>query len=564
MQLKRIMALALLAALVVSAGAMASSHREAPFVTETPKVDGTDFYMFRSYEPGREEFVTLIANYLPLQDPYGGPNYFALDPEALYRINIENDGDPEPDLIFQFRVFNTLRDIRIPVGGEMVSIPLRNAGQITSDPASDANNNILEHYTVRMTRRMGEARQHEILTNPATGDNLFAKPIDNIGNKSLPDYAAYARRFVHDVSIPGCGDGRVFVGQRKDSFVVNLGEVFDLVNIADPVGNQTVEGDDLADKNVTSFILELPIACLTEGNGDVIGAWTTAHLPTTRTLKFNPTFEQPTQTSSSFRQVSRLGMPLVNEVVIGLKDKDRFNASSPRFDLHFATYVTNPTLPELLELLFGVEAPNNFPRLDLLATFVTGIEGLNAIGFGEMLRLNTAIEPVARGQQERLGVIGGDLAGFPNGRRPGDDVVDIELRVAMGLLCHAFPGTFCTPEDAPAGLLPFTDGAVQRPNQFDETFPYLRTPIPGSPNDGSSSSSAGDGAVVATAGSAAGGSLVTQGTVGQAGVGQNGVGQSTVGQNSVGQPGVGQAGAPGSAATPDGRTPRLAGGTEGR
>jgi hypothetical protein len=176
-------------------------------------------------------------------------------------------------------------------------------------------------------------------------------------------------------------------------------------------------------------------------------------------------------------------MPLVNEVVIGVKDKNRFNASHPSNDLaNFATYVTNPALPELLEILFGVGAPNNFPRLDLVAAFVTGVPGLNELGVGEMQRLNVAIPPTPKAAQKRLGVLDGDNAGFPNGRRPGDDVVDIELRVAMGVLCHAFPGVFCDPEDAPAGTLPYTDGALQEASQFDETFPYLRNPVPGSPN----------------------------------------------------------------------------------
>ncbi len=478
----------------------ASSHREAPFLTENPKVDATDFYMFRSYEPGREDYVTLIANYLPLQDPYGGPNYFTLDPSARYRINIENDGDPEPDIIFQFRFFNTLQNIAVPAGGQLVPVALRNIGQITSDPASEANNNVIESYTVKITRRSDGSPDHDFLTNGASGDRVFAKPVDNIGTKSLPDYAGYAAGFVHDAGIPGCADGRVFVGQRKDSFVVNLGEIFDLVNIANPVGRDASESDDLDDKNVTSLVLEVPIDCLT-GNGDVIGGWTTALLPKTRTLRGNPSFDRPANESANFIQVSRLGMPLVNELVIGLKDKNRFNASAPRGDLQFATYVTNPTLPELLEILHGTAAPNNFPRQDLLATFITGFDGLNAIGFGEMQRLNTSIEPTRRSGQSRLGVLGGDLAGFPNGRRPGDDVVDITLRVAMGVLCHAFPGTFCDPADAPTGTLGFTDGAIQRPNQFGTTFPFLRSPIPGSPSearpDGVRAKSGGSAAVAA-------------------------------------------------------------------
>jgi hypothetical protein len=464
------------ALLALAAGPLAaSSHREAPFITELPQVDATDFYMFRSYEPGRDGFVTLIANYNPLQAPYGGPNYFALDQDAQYRINLDTSGDGEPDLVFQFEIDNDLADLQIPVGNEMVSIPLKNAGPITAEDQSLLN--FRETYAVRLLRPGGAGG---LLINRADGSTTFGKPMDNIGAKSFPDYAAYAASFVADAGIPGCGDGRVFVGQRRESFVVNLGETFDLVNY-NPVGGTASQSSELEDANITTFALEVPVDCV-RGSGDVVGGWTTARLPRRRTLKVAPSFENPESESASFAQVSRLGMPLVNEVVIGLKDKNRFNASSPKDDAQFATYVTNPTLPELLELLFGVAAPNNFPRQDLLAAFVTGIAGLNEFGFGEMQRLNLSIPPTARGAQSNLGVLGGDLAGFPNGRRPGDDVVDAELRVAMGVLCHAFPGAFgCGPEDAPSGTLPYTDGARQRASQFDDAFPYLRTPLAGSP-----------------------------------------------------------------------------------
>ena len=178
-------------------------------------------------------------------------------------------------------------------------------------------------------------------------------------------------------------------------------------------------------------------------------------------------------------QVSRLANPLVNEVAIGLPDKDLFNASHPKDDAQFLKYVTNPTLPELLEILFfdaGVRAPNLFPRNDMVQVFLTGVPGLNADGsVGEMMRLNTLVAPVPRDQQNNLGVIGGDLAGYPNGRRPGDDTVDISLRAVMGVLL--------TPDVAPSGQLPFTDGALQNAAMFDDAFPYLTTPIAGSPND---------------------------------------------------------------------------------
>jgi hypothetical protein len=196
----------------------------------------------------------------------------------------------------------------------------------------------------------------------------------------------------------------------------------------------------------------------------------------------------PTSQNGDYVQVSRLGMPLVNEIVIGLKDKNKFNSSEPKDDGQFIDYVTNPTLPTLIEALFGaagVKAPTNFPRTDLIAAFLTGIDGVNKpanVTPSEMLRLNTSIAPTAGAAQSRLGVLGGDNAGFPNGRRPGDDVVDIELRVAMGVLCTLNLGG-CKPADAPAGGLHYTDGAYISSAFFANEYPYLRAPLKGSPND---------------------------------------------------------------------------------
>ena len=483
------LALAAVAALMLAAlPAAASSHREAPFVTEMPKVDGTDFYMFRSYETGRAGYVTLIANYLPLQDAYGGPNYFSLDPEAFYRIHVDNNGDGVEDITFQFRFTNTLRSIALPIAGRTVAVPLVNVGTISVP--NDPELNVLESFTLQVLRgRVDGAGAGGFAVNPLTGGVNFGKPVDNIGQKSIANYDAYADFFVRDFQVPGCtgATGRVFAGQRKEPFAVNLGEVFDLVNIENPLGPRDAVPNELEYKNVTTLALEIPANCLNRPGVQVIGGWTSAWLPSIRTLRTDPSFQQPEFSVGPLVQVSRLGMPLVNEVVVGLKDKNRFNARRPQGDAIFADYVTNPTLPELLEILFGaagVRAPNNFPRRDLVAAFLTGVPGLNALGGpAEMQRLNTSIAPTAAGSQNNLGVLGGDLAGFPNGRRPGDDVVDAELRVAMGVLCHAFPGVFCNPADAPSGLLPFTDGTLQDASQFDTTFPYLKSPVPGSPND---------------------------------------------------------------------------------
>ncbi|MYM75211.1 DUF4331 domain-containing protein [Duganella sp. FT134W] len=475
--------------------AMASSHREAPFITQSPKVDGTDFYMFRSYETGRANFVTLIADYVPLQDPGAGPNYFAMDPNALYEIHIDNNGDAKEDLTFQFRFNNTNKDTKLTVGGKQVSIPLViNGGAIAAPNAAGAN--IRETYTINVVRGDRRTGTKAAVTNAADGGTTFDKPLDNIGNKSIPNYAAYAAAHVYNVNIPGCSTpARVFVGQRKDPFVVNLGETFDLVNIKAPATEfaanaESAAKDDLAGKNVTAIEMEVAASCLTAaGSSDpVIGGWTTASVRQGRLLNPTPNTGTPSKEGGAWTQVSRLGMPLVNEVVIGLKDKDTFNASKPSGDTQFATYVTNPTLPALIEILYGsagAKAPTNFPRNDLVAAFLTGVKGLNqpaTVTPSEMLRLNTSTPAVAVGSQNRLGVIGGDNAGFPNGRRPGDDVVDIALRVVMGKLCTLNLG--CAPADAPAGGLHFTDGAFLDASFFNTGFPYLKTPLPGSPQTG--------------------------------------------------------------------------------
>jgi hypothetical protein len=502
--------------------AQSSSHREAPAIAERPTVDSTDFYLFNSYEPGREDYVTVLANYIPLQAPYGGPNYFALDSNALYEIHIDNDGDAKENLSFQFRFTNRLandnRGIKLDVGGAQVAVPLKNVGGVTA--GDNSNLNFRESYQVWLTRgdrRTGTTAQ---LTG-SNGGTVFGKPYDFVGTKTFGNvagYKAYANSFIHAVNVPGCNmPGKVFVGQRKEGFAVNLGPVFDLVNFIPVEGDSAPGAGDgggfpggITQKrsnnqvdyaNVTTIALELHKSCLTgDGNG-VIGGWTSASLRQARLLNPVPTFSRPKADGGAWTQVSRLGMPLVNELVVGMPDKDRFSASQPKSDGQFGTYVTNPTLPALLDALFrgpvnqtlGTNianlAPNNLPRNDLATAFLTGFPGVNQLEQvtpSEMTRLNTGIPATPAATQSNFGVAGGDLAGFPNGRRPGDDTVDIALRVVMGRLCY--PLTLggnsvdlglCTPANAPVGNVPFTDGAPVSAADFDTTFPYLTTPLPG-------------------------------------------------------------------------------------
>lgn len=495
---------------------LASSHREAPNITKMPKVDSTDFYMFRSYEPGRSAFVTFIANYQPGEDPGSGPNYYTMDPDAVYEIHIDNDGDAKEDLTYQFKFNNLLRNgkgISLTVGGKELPIALRHAGQVTAP--DDADLGEVEDYTITQITGDQRAGTRTTVTAASGGATSFRKPFDNAGKKTTPDYPGYANQYIYNITVPGCSTpGRVFVGQRAEAFAVNLGPTFDLINYV-PIDGTTFPGgitqsrdnDDLVGKkNVTSIALELPISCITGTGNGVIGAWQTAALPQGRLLNPKASYANMSQSGGAYVQVSRLSAPLVNELVIGVPQKDTFNAAKPTGDAALADYVTNPTFPAILDLLFRAPvnatlgtnfsniAPSNFPRNDLVATFLTGIKTLNQqkiVTGSEMMRLNTAINPTPRDQQKTLGVAADDLAGYPNGRRPGDDTVDITLRVAMGRLCYPVPINgvqtdlgLCKPADAPVGNAAFTDGAPISATELQNVFPYLNSPLSNSPRTG--------------------------------------------------------------------------------
>lgn len=474
----------LLAFLGLIAFAYATSHGEAPWITKRPQIDPTDVYAFRSYEPGREDFVTFLVNYLPLQDAFAGPNYFSLSTNHYYEIYIDNDGDGVEDITFQFTYETELPNptgISLNVGGQSIPIALKTAGSISAGDNSALN--WLEFYSLNIIS--GGPRENQNLAqrvrNARTGGTSFVKPFDYAGRKTFPDYEAYVNQYIYDITIPGCSDGgRVFVGQRQEPFSVNLGPIFDLINFVPLDGSQVPGGitsspanNLLSKKNIATFALEVPISCVT-GTDGIIGVWTG-----TRGIR-------------SGKQKARLGFPLVNEVLIGLKDKGLYNKGSPANDESFLKYVTNPTLPAIIDLLFrgplGATsniAPSNFPRNDLIAAILTGVDGLNKPSFtptvlADQLRLNLNIAPAAVADQKTFGVLDGDAAGFPNGRRPGDDVIDIVLRVAMGRLCHPpFAGAFCNPSDAPVGNAPISDGAPVTAADFQASFPYFNTPIPG-------------------------------------------------------------------------------------
>jgi len=439
------------AAAVVLAGASirASSHREAPLISQDPFADNTDLYAFVS--PRNSDRVTLIANFIPFEAPYGGPNFFKFDDNVLYEIMIDNDGDAVEDITYQFR-FRT--QVMNP------NTFLYNTGPITSldSPAF----NVRQFYTV--TRVDGRRRSGRSTT---IASDLPTPPV-NIGFRSTPNYEALATAAVRQLP----NNSQVFAGQRDDPFFVDL-NVFDLLAVP-PADTNT--SDSLAGFNVHTIALEVPIASLTSNGlrpgssadpNAVIGIWSTASRPSVTSRGGG----QERQ-SDRFVQVSRLGHPLVNEVVIPRGTKDVFNSLEPSGDAAALPFVTDPEVPKLLNALFGITSPAA-PRNDLVTIFLRGIPGVNQppnVTPAEMLRLNVAIPPT--GSPNPLGVIGGDAGGFPNGRRLGDDVVDIALRVMAG--ATPLTPTFNTGINAQLG-----DGVPLNDVQFLNVFPYVATPRAG-------------------------------------------------------------------------------------
>ena len=443
-------------------GSDASSHREAPAISQDPAADLTDVYAFRS--PDNPDTVTFISNVYPGEIAYGGPNFYRFADDVVYQINVDNNGDAQEDIAYQF-TFRTQNGN--PANPFNSGTFLYNTGPITS--LDDADYNFRQFMTVTRINyyTVGNRRYG---TPTVLGSNLLLPP-SNVGKVSLPDYEAVAMQAVY--SLPG--GMKVFAGQRDDPFFVDLGAVFDLLQVRNP-------GEDaLEEANVHSIAIQVPISQLVGDASGVIGTWSTTSRATTRVFGgYSKGDEWYTEDAaldagnayvSPLRQVSRLGMPLVNEVVIAVRDKDRFNASHPSTDTQFLSYVTNSHLAAVVNTVY----PNTFNcpvanRSDLVTAFLTGVPGLNQptnVRASEMLRLNTttpatAIAADGMSAGNRLAVLGGDTGGFPNGRRLTDDVVDIALRVVCGALT--------------GNATQLGDGVDHNDMPFKTTFPYLATP----------------------------------------------------------------------------------------
>ena len=483
-----------------------SSHREAPEISKDPVADSTDLYAFMS--PDRPGMVTLIANYIPLEAPDGGPNFYEFADDVRYAIHIDNTGDGVPDIGFHFQ-FTTVNNIP----GSF----LYNDGPITTltPPSSTSNWNRQQTYSV--TRIDTPGNRWGSSGKTVLGSGLLCPPC-NIGPLSTPNYPELADAAIHSVSA-GPFSARVFAGQRAEGFYVDLGAVFDLGDLRGFAGDHAGGGgpglmngmpgvNSTADVNVHTLALQIPVDQLTRstpsGPGDpaaVIGVWTTASRQRVRVLG-NAGDNGNEFEGGPWTQVSRLGNPLTNELLIGIGDKDRWNVEPPTSDGgQFLDYFAKPLLPRLLPTLYPDVFPNlaaynsnpQHTRPDIEAIFLTGIPAgvitpaptfTNYNGTGikaDMLRLNTAISPAS--SPNSLGLLGLDVAGFPNGRRVFDDVATIALRAVAGATLGFVVPSFTA--DGAAGLVDFglttggTDISAKGTEHYLSKFPYLGTPYSG-------------------------------------------------------------------------------------
>jgi hypothetical protein len=449
-----------------------SSHREAPEISKDPVADNTDVYAFVS--PDAPNTVTLIANFIPFQLPYGGPNFFEFADDVLYEIHVCNKGDATPDVSYQFRFTTQVRNR---------NTFLYNTGPI--DSISSPNWNRPQFYSVTRVVRGG--------ATTTLGSNLAVPPV-NVGTRSTPDYAdTFTDAAVHSLG----GSRKVFAGQRSDPFFVDLGSVFDLgalrpFNSAHLIPLPTAQGvNGLQGLNVHTIAIQVPKTDLTRGGinptsvgaaTSVIGVYASASRNSSRVLDATT---GTTVGTGPFRQVSRLANPLFNEVIVPMAEKDRWNAQPPRNDSRFAQRVLRPELAGLLPVLYPGVFPNlaayTKDRADLAAILLTGIPTGVVPGFqnftgptqADLLRLNLAVPP--SGEPNPIGLIAGDAAGFPNGRRLADNVVAIELRAIAGATIPLVDPAF-TPDGAAAQL---TDGTENTNQPLLDTFPYVGTPAGG-------------------------------------------------------------------------------------
>ncbi|MFF2202547.1 DUF4331 domain-containing protein [Streptomyces sp. NPDC058145] len=406
--------------------ASASSHREAPLISGTPQYDNTDLYAFAS--PDKPDTTTIVADWIPFEDPAGGPNFYTFADDAQYDIHIDNNGDAQGELLFRYTFKTHTKN------GDTF---LYNTGPVTS--LDDPDLNVTQTYDIDLIRLKN---QHEV-SRTKLADDVPVAP-SNVGKASMPDYGKLRSQAVYKAA----GGAATFAGQADDPFFLDL-RVFDLLY----GGNLTEVGrDTLKGYNVNTIALQVPNDLIREsGEQPVVGVWSTT---------------QRRNAQGYYSQVSRLGNPLVNEVVNPQKDKDRFNASQPSYDGQFLKNVTNPELPKLIEGIYKIKAPAE-PRNDLVDVFLKGVKGLNQqpnVKPSEQLRLNTSIKPSMH--PKRLGVLDGDNAGFPNGRRLTDDVIDEALQVMEGELVGAKND--------------LGDAVDKNDKKFEKYFPYVAEPTAGS------------------------------------------------------------------------------------
>jgi hypothetical protein len=472
--------LAIVGALAVSVGVLAgaylvpaagaSSHREAPSISRDPVADNTDLYAFVS--PDNNKTVTFVANFIPLEDPAGGPNFFSFGDDVLYSINIDNKGDGKDHLQYQFR-FNT----RVRNGDTF----LYNTGQISS--LGDPDWNMPQTYSVTRV-------EDGMSTKLADG---LSTPPDNIGPRSILDYHTLASQAVYPLSGVH-GTGKVFAGQRDDPFFVDLGSIFDLLglrpfNAFHLIPLPTEPGrDNVAGFNTHSIVLQVPITDLTRDHKmpkdaadshAVIGVYASASRQRFTVLRESGN----DTTAGDWVQVSRLGQPLINEVIIPLGQKDRWNRAEPEDDSAFVNRYLNPEVPGLINLLYpALPDIATTGRTDLVAVLLTGIPGVNSPGTGkqaDLLRLNMMIAPSSTDPNavNRLGALSGQFDGYPNGRRLADDVADIEIRALACGYGDILAGALHLCNLAPNNQL--GDGVDKNDLPFQSSFPYLADPHQG-------------------------------------------------------------------------------------